>query len=88
VVIGKIRAVFSNWVRKLPVNSPSAPSTVNILPATSPNFGLRNCMKVAFISALVVSTEGRRRAVFGGTRAPESARMHERRSAVAPASSQ
>ena len=32
-------------------------------------------MKVAFTSALVGSTEGRRRAVFGGTRAPESARV-------------
>src|SRR5262245_40210868 len=73
--IGKVRAVFSNWVRKLPVNSPCAPSTVKILPAVSPNFGLRNCVNVAFTSALDGSVEGKSRAVFGGTRAPVSGRI-------------
>jgi hypothetical protein len=56
----------------LPANSPRAESSVKIFPAISPNFGLRNCVNVAFMSAVVGSFAlGRRRAVFTGTMAPD-----------------
>jgi hypothetical protein len=57
----------------LPANSPVITSSVPTLPANRPNVGLRNCLKVAFTSAVVWSLgAGNRAGVFTGTMAPES----------------
>ena len=48
--IGNASAVYMNWLRMSPVNSPLKPSSVKTLPANRPNLGLRNCVNVAFMS--------------------------------------
>ena len=68
--IGNVSAVFMNWLRRSPVNSPLKPSSVKTLPANRPNLGLRNCVNVAFMSAEVGwSSLGSSSHVFTGTMA-------------------
>src|SRR5207245_4318789 len=72
-VIGTTSGPLRHWVRELPVHSPGSPSSVKDLPATRPNFGLRNCMKVACIRAVVGALgAGSSAAVLTGLMAPES----------------
>ena len=69
--VGNVSAVFMNWLRRSPANSPLKLSSVKILPANRPNLGLRNCVNVAFMSPeLGWSGSGSSSHVFTGTRAP------------------
>jgi hypothetical protein len=54
-------------------NSTAPASRVKIFPAVRPNFGLRNCVKVACMSPVLGSSgSGKSVVMFTGTSAPES----------------
>ena len=62
-----------NCVRKLPLNAPVSSTRVKTLPASTPTFGLRNCVNVACISVVLGSLGSEiNQEVFTGTSVPES----------------